>query len=91
MAERQEIPEWYSGKGKKGDDAECNSLSQERLNTSIDTSKKKDKLKFTPPVQWMSGRVRGKILDLLLCQMFICYSEYSCDRDSVIIYVGGWK
>ena len=32
-----------------------------------------------------------KILDLLLCQMFICYSEYSCDRDSVIIYVGGWK
>ena len=26
-------------------------LPKKRLNTSIDTSKKKDKLKFTPPVQ----------------------------------------
>ena len=45
MADRQEIPEWYSGKGKKGYDAECNSLSNECLNTSIYTSKKNDNIK----------------------------------------------
>lgn len=37
MAERQEIPEWDSGKGKKNYDAECNSLSNECLNTTFST------------------------------------------------------
>lgn len=54
MADRQEIPEWDSGKGKKGDDAECNSLPKECLNTSIDTSKKNCNIK-THPANGLQG------------------------------------
>ena len=67
MADRQEIPEWYSGKGKKGYDAECNSLSKECLNTSIDTSKKNNDIKTHPASsmdEWQGERKNIRFITL---------------------------
>ena len=80
MADRQEIPEWYSGKGKKGDDAECNSLSNECLNMSIDTSKKNDEIK-THPANGLQGEESMPIyLPLIVSVFYLIENQFDLNQ-----------